>query len=357
MGKFEEVYKQILSQHLGQKIDQLNPLLIEAYKPQHQYFDRYKIINQIVKSKKLIPVPNSLIKQINNNIEKLNSNVYKIDYKQLINIVKQSEYTEAQTFIQNFEEHTKDINGTLYIVYFELDENDNVMNNKTLNLILQTVEKDQLACDFFNEILNHPKTVKGLNIVKSYEDIEKYKDTLIFINKNNITDWFAFLDILDHQLTHFIQRITNFEDKVKIIKRDYAHNSLNKDQRKILDKFVYKQENRMLVWTMIIDKFSDTEYVETIKDIINFFKRFYIREGKRKDKLTWLNNFLTSINNYSYFQKHNLIDQFNDYLDSKDKIQTFNITFVLICICYFVLKLNYDIDNLLKEQFKNDQDF
>ena len=356
-SKFEKLYLKIINEYTGNNYSNLTNELKEICPIQHEYLDRYKIINETVKSKKLTPIPDELISNICDNIIKINQSTYKISYQKICELIKKSEYIEADIFRKNLLKYAKNINGNLFILFINIDNSDNILNNITFNTLKNVIQSDEKCCDFYNEILKYSDKIKGLTIIKHYFELEEYKDSLIFVNKEQISDYFQFDDILDHELTHFIQRITGFaEDITNIVTRDYSK-GLSKTELQIINKFCDTEEQKLLIKQIIFDKFRKEEIIETQKDIINLFKKLYILKGKNENKLIWLNNFLQSINNYSIFEKQNLFQKLKAYLDSDKRNETFEITFTLICICYLILKNEYheyNIDETLKEEFKTE---
>lgn len=356
-SKFDQLYLKIINEFTGNNYKNLTNEL-KAFCPiQHEYLDRYKIINETVKSKKLTPVPEELINHICNNVIKINVSTYKISYQKIYELINKSEYLESDTFRKNLLRYAKDMTGSLYILFVKPEYSDDILKNQTFKTLQNLIESDEKVCDFYNSILKYPKTIKGLTIIKHYFELEEYKDCLIFINKENLSDYFQFDDILDHELTHFIQRITGFaEDITNIITRDYSK-GLSEKEVKILNKFCKTDKERQLIKSLIFDRCRKEEIIETQKDIINLFKRIYILKGNKEEKLKWLNNFLKSINDYSIFEKQNLFQKLKKYLNSEESTETFDISFTLICICYLIIKneyIEYDIDKTLKEEFKEE---
>lgn len=357
-SKFDQLYLKIINEYTGNKYNNLTDELKEFCPVQHEYLDRYKIINEITKSKKLTPVPEELILNICDNIIKINKSTYKISYKNICKLINNSTYIEADTFRQNLLKYAKDINGNLYILFVGLDDNEDILNNITFNTLKTLINSNEKCCDFYNNILKYPNTIKGLTIIKHYFELEEYKDCLIFVNKDNVSKYFQFDDILDHELTHFIQRITGFgEDITNIVTRDYSK-GLSNIELNIINKFCETNNEKTEIKKLIFDKCRKEEIIETQKDIINLFKRLYILKGNNENKLSWLKKFLQSINDYSIFEKQNLYKKLKDYFNSNDRVESFEVTFTFICICYLIIKneyTEYNIDEILKEEFSEDE--
>lgn len=345
-SKFDQLYLKIINEHTGNNYTELNPFLKEVYPILNDYLDRYRIIDETVHSQLLTPVPEQLIKNICNNINKVNTNAYKITFRQIEKLIYNSQYLSAQTFKQNLLKYAKDINGSLYIIFIEYDQNEYIYDNKVFNLLRNVVKSDDLVVSFYNQILNKEKTINGLCVLHSYDQIQNYKDTLIFVNKAQTTQYFSFEDILDHQLTHFIQRVTGFaQDLTNIIKINYAR-GMDQEQIEIFKHFWDNDQERRIIARLIYDKFEPTELIETIKDVINFSIRYC------KIKHINIETLIESFNNYSLYQQHK--EQFKNYLKTKEN-QTINVVLIFINICYLIIKTSYkeyQIDQTLRKQWR-----
>lgn len=376
MTKFEQLYLNIINEYANTPNNQymiLSEDIKKCYPIKSTFLDLHMIINETIKTPELTPVPDEVLIECYKNIKMINNSCYKISYKQINDIINNSEYLLSETFSKCLNKYAKDITGNLYIFKSNLPDFEDFINNElteidTFKRINNIIQDEERTLQFISTILNNPND--GLTIIKHDLDIDKYKDCFIFIN--NVSN---FKDVLEHEFTHFIQRICNFDPNLPqvydhtlklpiltgfISAIDFVLNKFN--NRNNIKKYKYQ------LYNFLIDKLKQTEQHQTIKSMIKFFIRQYETDNKKylinhkyltvnqienldnknliqKHRLTWIINFLNSFNTFKNLEQ---------YLENKID-QTHNVKTELFYLIYLAVKNEYneyDIEKILMDEFK-----
>ena len=212
---------------------------------------------------------------------------------------------------------------------------------KIYNLLSYTFNEDEIE-----KIVNEcGKNVKGItSSLKIFDNINSYKNIFIFINQDKIVKR-SWSTTLEHELTHFIQRVIGYEKTLKrsieVPGNGYGLYLKHKD---FFDKLLNLQDdekpnNNVLEFIKYIIK--PVEQDTSFKHICMQFQREYERNNKEissykddkrlnknfEQREKWLNIFLNKISNDEYFNsnewKNNLKLIKNNYeelsLDEKIK--------------------------------------
>ncbi len=376
MTKFEQLYLNIINEYANTPNNQymiLSEDIKKCYPIKSTFLDLHMIINETIKTPELTPVPDEVLIECYKNIKMINNSCYKISYKQINDIINNSEYLLSETFSKCLNKYAKDITGNLYIFKSNLPDFEDFINNElteidTFKRINNIIQDEERTLQFISTILNNPND--GLTIIKHDLDIDKYKDCFIFIN--NVSN---FKDVLEHEFTHFIQRICNFDPNLPqvydhtlklpiltgfISAIDFVLNKFNNKNN--IKKYKYQ------LYNFLIDKLKQTEQHQTIKSMIKFFIRQYETDNKKylinhkyltvnqienldnknliqKHRLTWIINFLNSFNTFKNLEQ---------YLENKID-QTHNVKTELFYLIYLAVKNEYneyDIEKILMDEFK-----
>ena len=380
MNNFEKIYLKIINQEFcisNLQYKELTQQLKHLYPLNHLFLDTFQILNETIKIPELTPVPDQVLIQCYKNLQKITKSIFKISYQKIFKIVQNSTYILSNVFCQNLKKYAKNSSGNLYIFKSSIDINLNsIQTNKTYKLLLSQIQDQNRIYQFLAQLINNKlnnNTLFGLTIIKRQLDINQYKDCLIFIEETNKN----FKDTMQHQFTHFIQRICMFDQKLPKI----YPNKLNKNIQKIysifdkiFENFNNKENINLYKWNLykfINAKIEPTQQHETIKSLIKFFIRYYQNQKKlflinhkyykisqienfenkniiKSIRINWLNQLLQKINTYKIFQ-NNILE--NYILNKKQTTQNLLILFSIIYLIIKNIYMQYNIDNYLKQQF------
>lgn len=357
MTKFEELFNKIINESYGSI---LSKLPFDGY-------DTSKIIDEIVKSNLLTPVPESLVEVIMNNLIK-QGRIMKISYLEIIQLISDIDSQTAQVLLSCLRRYAYDSSGNLHIVL--LDITDEKETKTILSKLINNIDNEENAFFKIKKLLEN-KNANGVTILKENLQFEQFKDCVIYLNFKN-KDW---KDTLEHELKHFIQRICSFDKHLPTImtldKRDVF------TAQSILKPFKEHFKNKEFVIDLNLflnNKLVKSEQHQTITSMIKFFIRLYEKSNttyeiehkkysisqieyqmsddvKQKIRLKWLNDFLNHINNYSIFD----YKQLENYLNTRKRVVTYDIQIQLMCLLYLYIKNilpQYKIDDIIKNEFK-----
>lgn len=305
MTKFEELYDKIINESYG---NILSKLPFDGY-------DTSKIIDEIVKSNLLTPVPESLVEVIMNNLIK-QGRIMKISYLEIIQLISDIDSQTAQVLLSCLRRYAYDSSGNLHIVLLDIT---NEKETKTiLSKLISNIDNEENAFFKIKKLLEN-KNANGVTILKENLQFEQFKDCVIYLNFKN-KDW---KDTLEHELKHFIQRICSFDKHLPAIMTLDKHDVFT--AQNILKPFKEHFKNKEFVIDLNLflnNKLVKSEQHQTITSIIKFFIRLYEKSNvtyeiehkkysisqieyqmsdniKQKIRLKWLNDFLNHVNNYS----------------------------------------------------------
>jgi len=379
MNKFNKLYLQIINEYAcpqNNKYTKLTKGLKNAYPIKSNFLDTFNIINETIKSVELTPVPDEVLIECYKNLKEISTGCFKISYKTIDNIINNSDYLLSETFSICLQKYAKDSTGNLYIFKGIIPTFNDIINKDIKELeifkrINNVINDEDRVYQFISNILN-AKNPNGLTIIKRDLHIEKYKDCFIFINQINDN----FKDTLEHEFTHFIQRICNFDPSLPKVYVHKIDNNLLKNFYKAIQQITSKFKNKINIdqyeyslYQFLIDKLRSTEQHQTIKSMIKFFIRLYEKDTQKyvynhkllsinqienklnkeeliKFRLNWLNQFLSTFNTFLNLEK---------YLN-KEIEHTFDVKKELFYLIYLAVKyeyIEYDIDNILKYEFEN----
>lgn len=358
MNKFEQLYDKIISEYFNAISCNDHSFLKGLNYPKNEFFDEFSLINETVKAAELTPVPDLVLREIIKNLSKINNSIYKISYAEIENIVDNSEYFLSEVFLKNLKKYAKDETGNLYIIFIDDIDQDlsNIYDNKTIQLLKTKISSDDRVFDFYSELANNSNT-NGLTIIKKFIEIEDYKDCLIFINKNN-KHW---KDTLEHEFTHFIQRICSFDKDLPKTYEVVNIKDITPGIQKVLKHFD-KKYHWKLFQHLYHKIFLKEEQHQTIKSMIKFF----IRQYEQSD--------IKTIINHKEYTNKQIEEMFNSNKINKDILIKHRLTFLHKFILtdlssvhdeidlntqflaiYEVIKEDfpqYHIDNIIDNEFK-----
>ena len=337
MNKFNDVYHKILDDikelpcEFG--INEINELI----KPKYKWFGISEIINEYVEEKTTTPIPKDFFINICKNIKTKEFQILVYPFEKIVSLLNNYDYELIEDFKNNLK------NGKLYIISSKQISNNLTDSEmiKIYNLLLDTFNEDEVE-----KIVNEcGKNVKGItSSLKIFDNINSYKNIFIFINQDKIVKR-SWTTTLEHELTHFIQRVIGYEKTLKrsievpgngyglyLKHKDFFNKLLNLQDNE-------KPNNNVLEFIKYVIK--PVEQDTSFKHICMQFQREYERNNKEissykdderlnknfKQREKWLNIFLNKISNNEYFNsnewKNNLKLIKNNYeelsLDEKIK--------------------------------------
>ena len=336
-NKFGDIYNEILNniEQFPCSFD-INEIH-EIVKPTYKWFGIREIINEYVEEKTTTPIPKDFFIDICKNIKTKEFQILVYPFEKIVSMLDNYDYELIEDFKNNLK------NGKLYIISskqisYNLTNSERI---KIYNLLLDTFNEDEIE----KIIYECGKSVKGItSSLKIFDNINSYNNIFIFINQNKIVKR-SWTTTLEHELTHFIQRVIGYEKTLKksieipgngyglyLKHKDFFDKLFNlqddkSPQNNILEfiKYVIKPVEQDTSFKHICMQFQ-REYERTNKEISSYkddehlIKNFVQREN-------WLNTFLNKISNDNYFNSNEWKDNLkliqNDYdelsLDEKIK--------------------------------------
>lgn len=331
--------------------------------PKYKWFGIYEILNEYVENIELTSIPKQFFIDVCKNIKTKKFQILKYSYQKIANLLDNYYYE----YTDDFKNHLIK-GGVLYIISSKYisDNLDNKQMNTIYNELLKTFNEEEIE----NIIYKISTDVCGLTSTLDDFNPIIFKNVFIFINQNRIINR-SWSSTLEHEITHFIQRIVGPEKTFKRLK-DVPGNSyqIYVNNKKFFDNIFANKVNKN-VCEFIHYILKTKEQHESIKHILMEFQRYYERNNKEKSsfrndiltkkqninkRIIWLNNFLNSLNNV-YFKSKNweekilLINKNWNELSNEQKIQYNLIHAILGYKIYEFMLPNLNIKNQLIKHF------
>lgn len=360
-------------------INTYNEILVNDSK-QYIGLNIFKILNEWVESPDLLEFPKELQIELCKNLRRRFNSLYIISYKKIIEILKKYDYEYTDDVIEGMKKYEAINRGYLILISAVIDENENILNNKTLNFIKENFnDAYDNAYNIFSKIYNN-KYADGLTIFHRDEYDPENTYTCVYINRNSSN----MKDTLEHEISHFIRRVAKYGNKFP---KTYSGLTKEKFKNKniqcvdyitnIFSKLNFSKEAIYGIKEIAIRAFTDIEEQPTINSIVNSFIRQYENDKNKfkvnylnktisqaesilKDdqliefRLKWLKEFLEKINSYKLFIDNK--EKIEKYFSTINYSKNYKIEFILKCISYLCFKFNYkeyDIDKIIEHNFKN----
>lgn len=339
-------------------------------KPKYKWFGLYRIINEYVEDKETTPIPKEFFIDICKNIKTREFQILKYSYNQISNMLTNYQYE----FAEDFKNNLKDKDGYLYIISSK-QISDNLTNDQYIeiyNILSMTFSEDEIS----NIIDKCSQEVTGITSTLKIFD-KTYKDVFIFINQNKIVKR-SWTSTLEHELTHFVQRIVGFDKSLKrtTLIAGKAYDLYIKNKEFFDNLFNISNNSNKLLFDSILEFIyyitKQAEQDQSLKHIEMEFQREYERHNKEissyKDdpilqkninqRMNWLTNTITKITDNNFLKsiewknKLNLIEQDFDNLSINNKI-IYNYTYAIIgYLIYKKLVSERNINERLFNHFK-----
>lgn len=364
---FKKVYLDILN---NQSIDSDNWLNNNDLAYESIYLNTYRILNEYVENPQLTPIPKNVFIDIIKHLKTKINNKYTITYKEIHDLLYKYDYQYYDDFKQNLLKYNK-FNGKLTIAILNNDPNiiheflDEEFDFIKINDLINQLNNDPTGItDSWNKDLSSPKILD--------------KNIVILINRDLIQLDQSWKDALEHELTHFIQRIVGFNKTLQKRIQYNGPNSVNQYNNNvkqlidiILSKTTLNKNNVITGFNRFINYILKSNEIEpSSKSCINRFQRMYetskiafnnnkfkLNIKKLEDRLIWLNEFLNKINNLQYYNSEEFINLFDTYfLKNKNNLtyyQFLQYNQLFAILIYIIYRLNnINIEQDIKEHFK-----
>lgn len=311
-------------------------------------------------------IPQDMFNYVIQTISNSDKNLFQFSYEELIKYSLNYDYQKANEFRMNLAKYAQ--RGSYYILFVEYNQKKYFQN---LSNLLSTLQIQQL----YNDMYSIMGITKYGVPMKDGSD----KNCITVLNKSllKLDDW---IGTLQHQMTHFIQRLIGLEDTVK---KNY-HKKIDKTNEELNPKIVrysqlitkYTQNNQRFTKSLIKKytyMFAKNQIQQTLKSVLLLFKNMYERDiqfangqivsvnivkTSKQDRLKWLKQFLSLINSKKYLQS----DTFKQSLKlwRKKSIlcndqQLIKHRYISYILCYLGFKNilpEVDIDNKLIKYFE-----
>ena len=377
MLKNEFIYPKILVESIDDAIDTVsfninlfNPLLLS------------NIIVEYVNQDDLSVIPKSVHNYICSNVDVKKESSFKISYKELSDMIGND-----SIFKLMLQEYSVYESGflTIGVCKPELSAFTRVFKSDVMN--------DTRILNFYEMCKNG---ITGLTLSSEPLLFSAMKNVCIWLNIDAIKPNSSWKDTLSHELSHFVQRISNGTDKRlrefdKILLKNQKNGTIQYSNAILpagwFDKVSTFCESRfpfhstmmkdyiLLYSNMLAQSFVITERKTIVQNILNGFQRMFEQQNYKKKKrfykgldqsidsrLKWLHLFLTKINSKDFFKtdigKAILIQFYessNDKLtkDFEAQMKYKNSILVLQYIGIKLLMPELQINERLEKHFKS----
>ncbi len=372
----QKLYKELIREDIDINSDNIKELTSSLYQSkfilEQEYINGWKLVNEVVEDPELTPVPKNIFIDIAKKLCKEYS-IVKYSYKDLYQNLKKYDYEYYDEFKENLKKYSA-TNANLYVILSPLDLKHSADSNKTIQLMKSSMsEADtyRLFQEIFRNVNASAFTLSEINLNSAVN-----KNSFIFLNRDKLGN--KWKDTLEHELTHFIQRIVGFDKSLsKTLNNEFLYDELNNPifSQNLIDfiedisncSYLYSGLTKFLLYI-----FKNTEQHTFVKNIINFIQREYEYDksvyeiNNKKLKISqieslndikmifrekWIKNYLEWLNNNKC--KEWLKEKYIKYLKSNEshKFKKF-----LLYVAYYGIKLqlsdSYKIDEMILNHFK-----
>lgn len=372
----KKLYKELIKEDVDISSENIKELTSFLYRSkfilEQEYINGWKLVNEVVEDPELTPIPKNIFINIAKNLCKEYA-IVKYSYKDLYQNLKEYDYEYYNEFKENLKKYSA-TNASLYVILCPLDLKHPANSNKTIQ-VMKSSMSDADTYRLFQEILKNINasaiTLSEINLSSAIN-----KNSFIFLNRDKLRN--KWKDTLEHELTHFIQRIVGFDKSLsKTFNNEFLYDELNNPilSQKLIEfvenisncPYLYSGLTRFLLYI-----FKNTEQHTFIKNIINFIQREYEYDkdvyevNHKKLKISQIE----SLNNWKMMFREKWIKNYLEWLNSdkcKEWLKEEYIKYsksneshkfkkFLLCIAYYGIKLqlgdNYNIDEMILNHFK-----
>lgn len=329
MNKLNKIVNEILNDAISLPCQFNISQISKQLKPTYKWFGLYEILNEYVEENETTPIPKQFFIDICKNIKTKQFQILKYPFEKILKLLNDYNYEFIEEFKNNL------VNGNLYIISSK-QISDNLSNTemfKIYNLLLNTFNEDEIEKIIYECGKEISGVTSSLNV---FNNIDNYNNIFIFLNQNKIIKR-SWTTTLEHELTHFVQRIVGHEKSLKrsieipgngyglyLKNKQFFDKLFNiKNDKKISNnilefiKYIIKPVQQDTSFKHIVMQFQ-REYQRTNKEISSF--KGDVRLSKNfAQRLNWLNQFLNKFSKSDYFDsiewKNNLQLIQNNYDD------------------------------------------
>jgi hypothetical protein len=365
MKKLLTVYNEIINDENTSLPNIFDINDINEIQPKFKWFNIYQIINEYVEDNELTPIPKKLFNKICKDIKTKEFQILTYSYNDIADLLTEYEYEFKNEFKANL------VNGNLYIISSK-QFTDDFFNQDEMYVYYSKLLKyfSEEEVEYILSIIQRSES--GITSTINRFDPIEHKCVFIFINQNKIYKR-SWTTTLEHELTHFIQRIVGesaFKRSKTIPGNGYG---IYQNYKDFFDKIFNKQiSNNLLefIHYIIRNKEQDT----SIKHILMNFQRYYEFQNKERSchkndietkninlnqRLTWLNNIFSQLNNKDYFLSEtwkNNINLIKNDFESLTDVNKMNRNFIYAMIGFLIyeeLLPERNVKNKLINHFKS----
>lgn len=308
---------------------------------------QFNILNEYVEDPELTPVPKQVLIMFAKSLKTKQDSVKTILYREIYEMLHEYDYEYSEEFKENLLKYEA-FNGHLTVAA--------IQNNEK---IIHEYLDDEFDFLKVNELVERMKA-NPTGIVDSWnrdlsEDVVVQKNVLIFLNRSLIIQGQDWKDSLEHELTHFIQRIVELDKSLKKKTEYFGQRSFD-NTNELKENIIKRTKLNKAHVDAMLNRFIEyeanpVEHDPSIKSCLNAFQRKYEREKPKIARNAWLDAELKKID--SYFNE--LFDK--QFLKDKGKIassdEMFEHKWLFALLTYRLMKcFGYDMDKKLKEHFK-----
>ena len=339
MNNFNKIVNEILNDVISLPCQFNISQISKQLTPKYKWFGLYEILNEYVEENETTPIPKQFFIDICKHIKTKQFQILKYPFEEILKLLNDYNYEFIEELKNNL------VNGNLYIISSK-QISDNLSNTemfKIYNLLLNTFNEDEIEKIIYECGKEISGVTSSLNI---FNNIDNYNNIFIFLNQNKIIKR-SWTTTLEHELTHFVQRIVGHKKSLKrsveipgngyvlyLKNKQFFDKLFNiKNDKKISNnilefiKYILKPVQQDTSFKHIVMQFQ-REYQRTNKEISSF--KGDVRLSKNfEQRLNWLNKFLNKFSKSDYF----------DSIEWKNNLQ--------------LIQNNYD-DLLLNEKIKYD---
>ena len=227
-SKLQEIYEKIIAEHDALVdieppcLDLGSTLIIPCED------GGYKILSEYVKDPAFTPVPKELLNEVCSKIKLSHDFVLKIPFREIAKKLKDYDYEYYYEFKENLEKRAL-LDGSLYVIgLLSIDRTKVFFFNKTFMFISSKTKDIEVSKAMLDKIL---RDTEGKDIdafcatanSSSSEDAGFFNgNALVYLN---LLSEFP-KDSLEHELTHFVQRVVGFDKSLSI----FCHNASSRFQ-------------------------------------------------------------------------------------------------------------------------------
>lgn len=305
---------------------------------------QFTLLNEYVEDPDLTPVPRQLLIDLVKDLRTKKDSLKTITYKEIYEKLDKYDYEYAEEFKENLLKYDA-FDGHLTVAVLE-----NVPKtiHKNLDKEFDFIKVDEMIKD-----LNASATglIDSWSRDLSADEVIQ-KNVVILLNRSLVSHGQSWKDSLEHEMTHFIQRIVGLDKSLKRSSSYFGFDELKMQKfsslkndilnRTSLDKSeVDANLNRFIMYVI-----SPAEHDATLKSCLNAFQREFERSGE-KDRNAWIDSIL----------KHDFISLFDKYflksrttLTTHDEKMEHKLLFAILVFKIYSC-LGYDMESMLRKHF------